>query len=86
MVAVGGARTRLSSLCYNRTVSKTQLLEQIRGLSREERTELLEGLLETFERPEELERLLAEEAMRRYEDMKNGKVKGLTHEEFMRDV
>lgn len=67
-------------------MSKAQLLEQIKELSREERTELLEELLSTFERPEEYERLWAEEAMRRYEDLKSGKVKGLTHEEFMRDV
>lgn len=67
-------------------MGKAQLLEQIKELSREERTELLEELLSTFERPEEYERLWVEEAMRRYEDLKSGKVKGLTHEEFMRDV
>ncbi|MBF6595392.1 MAG: addiction module protein [Thermaceae bacterium] len=69
-------------------MSKAQLLEQIKALPREEKLELLEDLLLSLEQPtpEEHGRLWAEEAMRRYQDLKSGKEKGLSYEEFMRDV
>ena len=75
-------------LCYNGFMSKAQLLEQIKAMPREEKLELIEDLLLELElpTPEEHSRIWAEEAMRRYEDMKSGKVKGLTYEEFMRGI
>ena len=69
-------------------MSKAQLLEQIKALPREEKLDLLEDLLLAMEQPspEELNRIWAEEAMRRYQDLKSGKDKGLTYEEFIRDA
>lgn len=69
-------------------MSKAQLLEQIKTMPREEKLELLEDLLLELEQPTPKEhgRIWAEEAMRRYEAMKSGKDKGLTYEEFMREV
>lgn len=69
-------------------MSKTQVLEQVLALSREEREELLGDILRSLEEPspEEHQKIWGEVAMRRYHDLKSGKVKGIPYEEVMRDV
>lgn len=69
-------------------MSKVQLLEQIKELSRAERAELAEEILRGLDEPSQLEyeRAWAAEIKSRHHDLKSGKVKPITREEVMRDV
>jgi putative addiction module component (TIGR02574 family) len=68
-------------------MSKQQLLEQVLILSPEERAELIEDIWVSLEQPtQEWEKRWGEVAMRRHEDLKSGKVKGIPYEEVMNEV
>jgi putative addiction module component (TIGR02574 family) len=69
-------------------ISKTQVLEQVLALSRQECEELLSDILESLEEPtpEEHQELWGEVARCRYNDLKSGKVKGIPYEEVLRNV
>lgn len=60
------------------------MLEQVLALSRKEREELLEDILRNLEQltPED-QKLWGELAVRRYNDLKSGKVKGIPYEEVI---
>jgi len=69
-------------------MSKAQLLEQIKELSRAERAELAEEILRSLDEPsqEEYDKLWASEIKSRHDELKSGMVKPISREEVMRDV
>lgn len=69
-------------------MSKEQVLEQVLSLPRDEQEHLVEQILLNLAAPspEEYERIWAEEAMRRYQELKSGKVKGIPLEDVLRNA
>ncbi|RIH90842.1 putative addiction module component [Calidithermus terrae] len=69
-------------------MSKEQVLEQALGLDYEDRADLARRLLDGLEdlSPEEYEQAWLEVAVRRAEELRSGKAKGIPVEEVLRDA
>ncbi|WP_027893539.1 addiction module protein [Calidithermus chliarophilus] len=69
-------------------MSKEQVLEQALDLDYKDRADLARWLLDSLEdlSPEEYERAWLEVAVRRAEELRSGKAKGIPVEEVLRDA
>lgn len=66
------------------SIATDEILSKIKALSEEERLFLLEAILNDISRPDPaIERIWAEEAQRRLEAYKAGKISTVSHEEVM---
>lgn len=73
---------------YTATMSLQELKTLALELTLEERAELADALLETLEQPapEEVERFWGEVVNRRADELRSGKVKGVSGDEVMRKL
>ncbi|MER3481396.1 MAG: hypothetical protein C4327_13250 [Meiothermus sp.] len=69
-------------------MSKEQVLEQALGLDYKDRADLARRLLDSLEdlSPEEYEQAWLEVVVRRAEELRSGRAKGIPVEEVLRDV
>jgi putative addiction module component (TIGR02574 family) len=67
-------------------LSIQQIESEALSLPADERARLAEALIESLDEDERIERAWAEEVERRAEDLRTGRVKGVSHEEVMASV
>ena len=67
-------------------MSGKEILEQAKGLKPEERFMIVEGLLNSLDEPDrKIDEIWAEEAEKRVNAYRNGKLEGIPMEEIFRD-